>query len=57
MLSYRMVCGFCRNEIPEDSFRLVRSNARFESDLDEEIECPHCKILNDVYRARCRANK
>jgi phage FluMu protein Com len=45
-----MVCSFCKKEIPSGSFKLYRN------EVPEEIECPSCKILNDIYMARCRAN-
>lgn len=45
-----MVCGFCKKEIPSGSFKLYRN------EVPEEIECPNCKVLNDIYMARCRAN-
>jgi len=50
MLTNLMLCTYCRNEIPPESFKL------FRNDVPEEIECPHCRILNDIYMARCRAN-
>jgi hypothetical protein len=45
-----MICTYCRNEIPSESYKI------FKNDIPEQIECPHCKVLNDIYLARCRAN-
>ena len=50
MLTDTMVCFFCKKEIPSDSFKL------YKNDVPQEVECPKCKIFNDIYMARCRAN-
>lgn len=50
MLTNVMICTYCRNEIPSESFKL------YKNDEPVEIECPQCNILNDIYMARCRAN-
>ena len=52
MLSNQMLCFSCKSTIPPDSYKLVKNHS--QSDYDDEIECPNCKMLNSVYLAKGR---